>query len=550
MAIHRVVSIEIGLAKTRIVETDFKKKNPKIYKCAIFDTPENTIEDAYVRDKKVFGDALKRELEKADIRCKNFMFSMNSSKILSREVNLPKVKENLLPGIIEGQKDEYFPMDISEHKLAYSIIAEDPDAGQYRAIVYAVPDTLIKNYFNLAEELDGKLVALDYAGNSVYRWVKKNAEKDPQPFDMILQMNVQNTLVMILEQGVMTLQRNINYGTNNVVEAFRDAARDQSLAAKDVYARLAAEKIVKDRFNEADTEQVSGQSEAEWLKTAELKDSVTEALRPFIVNINRVIEYYSTRNKQARIPAIKFTGLGTALNGLSNLIQNEIGLPVKVENSLTDAQFVKSSDENVERTADLVSCVGAAIETIHFLDVTFDAEKKQSSGGESLALMIALLLVLVLAGAAVVVLKYMEKNSLEKERNKLAVEYDDKVYIDAIESKFQTAKNTIAEIEGIQKSTYTHNEELNELIADLEKALPGTTIVHSLSSTGQMLILSITVPDKATAAQLIMQLQNLDQIALVSVTSLTEVSDEVTETKEVSFTATCIYAEKTTEVTE
>jgi type IV pilus assembly protein PilM len=549
MAIHRVVSIEIGLAKTRIVETDFKKKNPKIYKCAIFDTPENTIEDAYVRDKKVFGDALKRELEKADIRCKNFMFTMNSSKILSREVNLPKVKENLLPGIIEGQKDEYFPMDISEHKLAYTIIAEDTAEGQYRAIVYAVPDTLIKNYFNLAEELDGKLVALDYAGNSVYRWVQKNAEKDPQPFDMVLQMNVQNTLVMILENGVMTLQRNINYGTNNVVEAYKDALRDDTVKNVEIYKRLAGEKIVKDRFNEADSEHTEGVSEQEWLKNAEIKDSVTDAVRPFIMNINRVIEYYSTRNKQARIPAIKFTGLGTSINGLSNLIQNEIGLPVKVENSLTDAAFVHECDANVEHTADLIACVGGAIETIRFLDVQFDADKK-SGGNESIALMIVLLLVLILAGAAVMVLKYMEKSDLEKKRNELAAEYDRKIYIEAIESKYQTAKNTIAEIEGIQKSTYTHNEELNELIADLEKALPGTTIVHSLSSTGQMLILSITVPDKATAAQLIMQLQDLDQIAIVSVTSLTEVSDEVTEITEVSFTATCIYTEKTTEVTE
>ncbi len=548
MAIHRVVSIEIGLAKTRVCETDFKKKNPKIYKCVVFDTPENTIEDSFIRDKKVFGDALKAQLDKADIKCRNFMFSMNSSKILSREVFLPKVKENLIPGIIEGQKDEYFPMDISEHKLAYSIIAEDSDSGQYRAIVYAVPDTLIKNYFNLAEELDGKLVALDYAGNSVYRWIKKEADKNPLPVDMFLQMNVQNTLVMILENGVMTLQRNINYGTNNVVEAYKDAIRDDSLSNNEIYSRLYDNKIIKDRFNEGDQELSSDVSDSEWLKNAELKDNVTEALRPFIVNINRVIEYYSTKNKTARIPAIQFMGLGTRLNGLTNLVSNEIGLPINIVTDLANASFLKNCDQDIDQTADLITCEGASIETIKFLDVNFDAEKKSSD--ESLTLMWLLLALSVVAAGAVIAFTYFNyQNDLDK-RNKLATEYDDKIYIEAIESKYKTAVATQQEIETVNDSTFRHNEDLNDLIAELEKALPASTIVHSLSSTGDIIILNVTVPDKPTAAQFIMQLQNVEYINLVSVASLTEISDEVTGTTEVSFTATCTYANTSEEVTE
>lgn len=547
MAIHRVVSIEIGLAKTRVCETDFGKKNPKIHKCVVFDTPENTIEDAYVRDKSVFATALKTELGRADIKCKNFMFTANSSKIISREIVIPKVAENLIGGVIESKKDEYFPMDISEHELAYSIIDEDKTNNQYKMIVYAVPENLIKNYQNLVDELDGKLVAFDYAGNSLYQWTKRSFPKE-QEISMLLQMNVQNTLVMILENGVLALQRNIGFGTNNVVEALKEACKKdpEPLSTQEAYSRLNLDQLVKERFIAGDSEQSDNMKDADWLKLVELQEAVTESLRPFIVNVNRVIEYYSSKNKAARIPAIHFLGLGTRINGLSTLITNEIGLPVKTITELTGVSIPR--DTRVLHSADLLTCLGASIETIHFLHLKF-ADKKKDEGNNLTGIILIAILSLV-AGAALIATGQLNLAEAKKENEALKLEYDQHKGIMDIKAEYEAKMKVLQEVFEADAGTYTYNEQFNSLIKQLEAKVPTATIVHNLASSGELFVLSVSVPDKTTAAKFLLKLQEIPYIESATVSALTETVDDITGATKVDFTVTCAHSFVPEEVTE
>ena len=537
MAIHRVVSIEIGLAKTRVCETDFKKKNPKIHKCVVFDTPENTIEDAYVRDKALFANALKTELERAGIKCKNFMFTANSSKIISREIAIPKVPENLIGGVIESKKDEYFPMDISEHELAYTIIEEDKTNNQLKMIVYAVPQTLVKNYQNLVEELDGKLVALDYAGNSLYQWTKRILPKE-QEISMVLQMNVQNSLVMILENGVLALQRNIGFGTNNVVEALREACKNDAVPdVSEAYGRLETEKLVKERFIEGDSEQSDNMKDSEWLKLVELQEAVTESLRPFVVNVNRVIEYYSTKNKTARIPEIHFLGLGTRINGLQTLIGNEIGLPVKPVTELTGISIPR--DSHVLHSADLITCLGASVETIRFLNLKFTERKKDEGQGIGGIILIAALA--VVAAGVLIATSQLNLAEARKENEALKQEYDDKKGILDVKNDFLAKTKVLSEVTLADANTFNYNEVFNDLLKELEKKLPTATIVHNLASSGDVFVMSVSVPDKTTAAKFLLKLQEIPYLSSASVTALTENVDDVTGVTQVTFTVTCTY---------
>lgn len=538
MAIHRVVSIEIGLDKTRICEVDYKKKNPHVYKCVVFDTPENTVEETIIRDKKVLADAINAELERADITCRNFVFTANSPKILSREVNIPKVKEVMLPSIIEGQKADYFPMDISEHELAYTILDENKEDNTFRVNLFAVPDTTVRNYFGLVEEIGGRLIALDYAGNSIYQWVKKTSSKEVAEVEMYVQMNAENTIVMIMDEGSLALSRNINIGAKTAVDALKEAQKNIKLSDDDAYNTLHLEKLIKERFNDANTERSNNMSDAAWLRMIELQDAVTESLRPLVININRVIEYYSSKNKEKRIPSIKFLGAGTRINGLSALITNEIGLPVTVLTELTDLTIYRGGAYDLEQTSDLIAPVGAAIETIKFLNVQFDSDK---GTGSNLTGILILFVVALVASAIMIVLAYFNYVKALVERDRLAAEYDKKTYINQVEAEYNDKMNTLNEVIRADENTYTYNEEMNKLIAQLEEKLPKGTVVHSISSAGEVLILSVTVADKPTAAQLLMQLQQVPYLASVSTSAIAESVDAVTGQTTVTFTITCTY---------
>lgn len=107
MKVSKVVSIEIGNIVTRICETDYKKKNPKVYKCATIPTPENSVEDGYVRDKDKLVRVLKDKLSDMGIKNKNVIFTIDSNKILSREVTIPLVAENKMLEVVTAQANDY-----------------------------------------------------------------------------------------------------------------------------------------------------------------------------------------------------------------------------------------------------------------------------------------------------------------------------------------------------------------------------------------------------------------------------------------------------------
>ena len=106
----KVISIETGIWWTKVAVVDASKKSPQVYDAFSFRTPEHAIEDGYIRDKENFARCLKEELQKHQITEKEVLFSLNSSKVITREVTIPLVKDKQLDGIVAVQAREYFPM--------------------------------------------------------------------------------------------------------------------------------------------------------------------------------------------------------------------------------------------------------------------------------------------------------------------------------------------------------------------------------------------------------------------------------------------------------
>ena len=102
MAIRKVVCIEPGPISTRISKIDYWKPDGRIRKSIEFATPEGAVEDGYVRDRDSYLYTLKREMKAGKFKKGFLVFTLNSSRVLSREVTLPLVSYRMLPGLIES----------------------------------------------------------------------------------------------------------------------------------------------------------------------------------------------------------------------------------------------------------------------------------------------------------------------------------------------------------------------------------------------------------------------------------------------------------------
>jgi len=541
MAIRRVICIEPGPISTRISDMSYGKPDGKIRKSIEFATPEGAIEDGYVRDRDSFLHVLKREMKEQKFRNGYLVFTLNSTRVLSREVTLPLVSARMLPGLIESGKEEYFPVDVSNHELAYTVLEVDKKNKTRRLMLYAVPSKLVDQYTELADKLKCKLVAVDFAGNSVTQWIRCCAKQSfTEPLNILMQMNDQNTLVTIIENGTPVLQRNVNFGTRNVLDVVREVYQEEELSYEAAYEKFADGKLIQESYSAPELPRAKMEF-ADWERMNEARRQVTEVLRPLILNITRMIEFYATKNKTAQVEMIRVIGNGLRLEGLIPLMNNEIGLPVEALESGLEKQI--KENVSVRRSSDLVTGFGAAISPISYIT------RKFHDGEAYAAIAICILLLTVVCGyyAWGVVQEAQEDYQRAVDaKNALIAERDSRVWVRNDKAEYELFMQEQGEILAMHELTFTHNEQLKDIINLLEKELPSSTVVHSASSAGSNLALSITVDTKADAEKLLYQMRRFPYFSEVKISGITESEPEPGITN-VSFSLNCTYISPTEE---
>ena len=147
----KVISIEIGYSLTRICETDYKSKTHKVYKSFTVPTPDGVLNDGALMITQEYVDMLKKALTENKVKTRQVMFTITSAKIASREVVIPFVKENRIGDVVNANASDYFPVDLSQYQLAYSIlgvIGETKGTQQYKLLVMAAPIALLSGYYD------------------------------------------------------------------------------------------------------------------------------------------------------------------------------------------------------------------------------------------------------------------------------------------------------------------------------------------------------------------------------------------------------------------
>ena len=195
MAGKKVLSIDIGVLTTRIVEVDYKKDKPHVYNVCTFDTPDGAVEDGYIRNREILSVAMKAAMTESGMRNNNVVFTMSSTKIANREVIVPLVPDNKIKGVVDANAKDYFPVDIEQYVVTYTILERMKAEKNLRLLVLAAPNQMIESYYDFAKLMNFDIVALDYVGNSSLQVLKKQTAESGTTLSV--QINEGNSLINI-----------------------------------------------------------------------------------------------------------------------------------------------------------------------------------------------------------------------------------------------------------------------------------------------------------------------------------------------------------------
>lgn len=538
----KIISIEIGYSLTKVCEVDYLVKNPKVYRSFLIPTPSAVLEDGVIRLEEEFVETLKQLLKTNKIKSKQVIFSIASSKIASREVFVPPVKENRIADVVRANAQEYFPIDISQYQFAHTILEREGNGKEikrYKLLVLAAPNELLTSYYNLGKALGLELAALDYNGVSIYHAVRENCREGAQ---MVIKIEEDAALVTIIRNGTIEMIRTVGYGVDDAIQIVMNtkAFGDRNTYLEAVQTLM--EKTCILPTMPSSDKQTLKDGEAEGAGTTayqQARREITDSFTYLIGGISRVIDYYNSKGVGSPIDKILLTGLGGDFEGLPQLLSNELEFGVEA--------LTKIEGHHIERYfkdgkfGGYIACIGAAIEPLDFISRLFDAKGKkggkgkkgETESGKHFTNLAAGILVLGIVAAIVLVvmsvLPYLAANKKNQELQTRKLELDPvfQIYTDYLTAKADNDKMLI-----LDEATHNYNEELVAFFTEMEDSMPSNLSVVSFKATAEGIELEVTIDTKEAAAKALNSFRSFKNVAFVDVAALAK---QVSDTGEEKF---------------
>ena len=561
----KVISIETGIQWTKVALVDYRKKNPPVHEAFAFRTPEHAVEDGYIRDKDSLARALKEELVRRQILEKDVVFTLSSSKVVTREVVIPYVKDNKIKGIIDAQSRDYFPMDISGYTISYSKmdVVEDDGKKQLKLLLVAIPDNLLGNYVSFAQLAGLKVETFDYIGNGCIQLMCDSFVDNA----MIIQLEEQATVISILENKKLAFQRVTPYGYGATISAVVDHPILGIDDEEKAFDFLLEHNVIFHKPSMPDNgdpaQQAIDQTQAD-----EAYEDLAESLRYHVRIANTALDYYQNQVKKEFVGNVYLVGDGSRFAGIHKLFAQELPLPLqkidfakiidlrnqngvnvqkkagkKKHQDYTDPVMEESSKPRQPRAATPVgflSVIGAAVHPL-------DAKPKEMQAADSkkndlhtayvlLAGSLLLSLLLILGSSVRQLIAHSEHRHLTDQLEALAYvqqTYDESSRVQQEEQVYVT----------IDDATKTKNEYLLPLIEQLEAELPSAIKVTSMQTDDNLITLNMTADRKITVGQMLLNFQNVTLLTDPSIPSMSEQTDEESGKSEWTYTLNAYYGD-------
>ena len=542
---NRVLSIEIGNSFTKICEIDYKVKKPKVYKVLTVETPEGVVVDGMLQPTQEYADHLVNALGTNGIHTRRVIFTISSTRVASREVQIPNVKANKIEALVKTNANDYFPVDLTQYEIGHYLAGGLTEEGKLRVMALAVPKALLDSYYQLAQMCGWEVECFDYSSNSLYQILR---DEKSEKVTMMIKIDENSTIVTVLSAGKVLLQRTVAYGVQDAIETMiasgAYAVNDPMSAVERFQKKTCLNRVL----HQGDKlwEENAGRWEDEDAGNVEVtaaRQKITSSLEPLIVGVSRVIDFYDSRNSDTPIERTYVTGLGGSFSGMSKLFTNCLERKVHTLSEMDDKIGMSKAIRST-RPAAYISCLGAVLAPVGLIDKSTQKAKGLTvvSGTNYTFVSVAVLVLGVILSIAMAVTSLTRYFGTVAENVALQARVEELQPAQTVYNEYLSAAAQYDKYKYLYEYTENPNENLVEFINELEQILPSSFWTNSFSSDMEGISMSVTVEGKAAAARTILNIRNMESIEDVQISNITDTQNELGESA-VTFSITGTYAD-------
>ncbi len=497
---QKLLSIYIGNDVTRICELVKKSSTSIIVNNATeVSTPSGALDDGYITDVPSIAEAVRGCVFGRGFSAKNVIFTISSKKIASKEIVIPYVKgDKKISQILQANAAEYFPMSATNDFIFAHTVMEnfqDDEGKKTRLTAVAAPRDMVESYYELADELRLSVESIDYVGNSVLQLLSLQMKEGST--ELVLQIEKEATFVNIMSGKDVILQRSVPYGKNAVINSMMEIKK---LSEKEAKVLLSNRKMIEEQVTE---------------------EEYAEAVRYLVSSIGRIVEYHRSRNPERIIDGIKVFGEGSAIEGIDEVLQTELGAEVSHFEQLNGVRVSGKAYLTAETALHYLANFGAVLNPI---GLTLTQSKSKESTGKLINVILFVILgIAVVVMGTLTTLKLLKYFGLRAEEKYIEEDIASMEDIEQIAQHYEETVAAYKTIKNFADGTVSDEEMVLQLILDLEKILPTDARIDSFVSEDGLVTFDVTGTTKDEVADLIVALKKLDYIDGVL---LTEIKDD------------------------
>jgi type IV pilus assembly protein PilM len=388
------IGVDVGSTAVRVAEVA-AGEIPVIVRAAQVPLPPGVVEAGEVRQPEVVAEALRELWSKAGVKSKQVHLGVGNQRVVVRELALPWLPEKELRDTLGFQVQEFIPMASDEAVLDFDPLGEMDQGGRrmVRILLVAAHKPMVNALVEaaLAAKLDPQ--GIDLTPFAVTRAVgagDDGLDLDSSGDEAIIDIGAQVTSICVHDRGVTRFVRMLPSGGRDITLALAsvlgvDEEMAERLKRGERFGGIAdAVPAVAAPADGAPAVPLPPPGDAPPVDTpptdtlpietprgvpgvladpTEVRDLALARAGSFVDEVRSSLEFYTAQMANAQVGRVLVVGGGSRLDGLLELLQERLPVPVDrgrlFERAKSEIEL--SAEASAEAEAVLAVAVGLAI---------------------------------------------------------------------------------------------------------------------------------------------------------------------------------------------
>ena len=314
----RTLSIDFGSKEIKVLEGKYARDNIRILKSITIQVEPHFYLDGEILDKDILSTIIKEELKENNISTSTVYGIINSSKIITREIIIPKVSQNEIKSVVNYQVEDYLPVNIEDYVVQYLNLGNiiEGEIERIKILLFAIPKDMVLSHLNLLRDCGLKPEILDYQGNAISKLLSFNGKVNED-------YNTRDLSIASVDIGYsnskLTIVKNGKTEVTRVIDTGGKVLYDNIMSFFDYSIEEIEEKLM-------DIEDLNHYQD-EFSDKSRFSNIVRTTLNDICEKLEIVFRYYNTRETGNMVNYILLQGGYSYINGADNVFSAYFNIP-------------------------------------------------------------------------------------------------------------------------------------------------------------------------------------------------------------------------------